>query len=112
MTNSETIARRFHDDWVLVPRKITEAMCDACHDVPIGFEGSPPHPQHIWDAMLAAAPPAPVVTDEMVERDQDLIGRLLAEAKVWPRSDISGLLREAANALTAGLTPRDDAGEG
>ena len=31
----------------------------------------------------------------------DLIERLEAEAKIWPRSDISGLLREAAAALRA-----------
>jgi len=43
-------------EWVCVPRKITEAMCDACHNVPSGFAGSPPHPQSIWDAMLAASP--------------------------------------------------------
>jgi hypothetical protein len=43
-------------EWIYVPRKITEAMCDACHDVPSGIAGSPPHPQWIWDAMLAASP--------------------------------------------------------
>jgi hypothetical protein len=31
----------------------------------------------------------------------DLIERLDAEAKIWPRSDISGLLKEASAAIVA-----------
>lgn len=72
------------NEWVRVPRKITEAMCDACHNAPGGFAGSPPHPQHLWDAMLAAAP-APedgrgdAVTDESLrawrEMADDVHGR-------------------------------------
>lgn len=48
---------------VLVPKKVTNAMIDAANAVPSGFAGSPPHWQFVWDAMLAAATPSPVLTD-------------------------------------------------
>ncbi len=45
-------------DWKLVRAKVSNAMIDAFNDVPVGICGSPPHVQHVWDAMLAAAPAA------------------------------------------------------
>lgn len=44
------------EGWVLVPKKITNSMIYAASDVPSGIAGSPPHWQHVWDAMLAVAP--------------------------------------------------------
>ena len=40
--------------------------------------------------------------------NNDLIERLDAEAKIWPRSDISGLLKEASAAIAAITQPKGD----
>lgn len=48
------------DGWQLVPTKVDNNMIDAANSVPDGFAGSPPPLQWVWDAVLAAAPGAPL----------------------------------------------------
>lgn len=48
------------DGYVLVPRKVTNAMIDAYNNVPYGIAGSPPHGQWVWDAMIAAVQAADI----------------------------------------------------
>ena len=96
--------------WKLVPEKVNNTMIDAFNDVPVGFGGSPPHVQHLWDAMLAAAPPSPQpVADSLTDAEiNDITMSTLGkwpsfEAQSWA-CKVAHAIRAAALQPVAGLT--------